>query len=123
MKLLAVSLASLALASAAAVTKKANYDNFKVYRVDVGSDPSKLGSVIDKLQLSTWKGKVETSKVVDVVVPPASILQFEAGVNGLGTRVLHENLGASIADEESFGVYGGVEGIYPPVPKPTPTRR
>jgi len=90
MKLLAVSLASLALASAAAVTKKANYDNFKVYRVtlDVGEDSSKLGSVVEKLQLSTWKGKVETSKVVDVVVPPASILQFEAGVNGLSTRVL-----------------------------------
>jgi carboxypeptidase A4 len=88
MKLLAVSLASLALASGAAVTKKANYDNFKVYRVDVGEDSSKLGSVIDKLQLSTWKGKPETSKVVDVVVPPARILEFEAGVQGLSSKVL-----------------------------------
>jgi carboxypeptidase A4 len=89
MKFLAVSLASLALASAAAVTKKANYDNYKVYRVDVGEDSSKLGSVIDKLQLSTWKGKVGSSKVIDVVVPPARILDFEAGVNGLSTKVLY----------------------------------
>jgi carboxypeptidase A4 len=89
MKFLAVSLASLALASAAAVTKKANYDNYKVYRVDVGEDSNKLGSVIDKLQLSTWKGKVGSSKVVDVVVPPARILDFEAGVNGLSTKVLY----------------------------------
>lgn len=115
MKLIAVSLA-IGLASAAAVTKRANYDDYKVYRVDVGEDPSKLGSVIEKLQLSTWKGKVETSKVVDVVVPPAQILEFEAGTQGLSSKVLHENLGASIADEQTFGVYAGVEGIYPSNP-------
>lgn len=114
MKLLAVSLASLALASGAAVTKKANYDNFKVYRVDVGEDASKLGSVIDKFQLSTWKGKVGVSKVIDVVVPPSFILDFEAGVQGMSTKVLHENLGASIADEENFGVYSVAEGVQYP---------
>lgn len=109
MKLLAVSLASLALASAVAVTKKANYDAYKVYRVDVGEDSTKLGSVIEKLQLSTWKGKVETSKVVDVVVPPARILEFEAGVNGLSTKVLYVMLAhsrhrpvESIADSASY---------------------
>jgi carboxypeptidase A4 len=115
MKFLAVSLA-IGLASAAAVTKKANYDNFKVYRVDVGEDSSKLGSLIEKLGLSTWKGKPETSSVVDVVVPPTQILQFEAGTKGLSSKVMHENLGASIADEATFGVYGGVEGIYPSNP-------
>lgn len=115
MKLLAVSLASLALASGAAVTKQASYDNFKVYRVDVGEHANQLGSIIDKFGLSTWKGKVGISKVIDVVVPPSYILDFEAGVQGMSTRVLHENLGASIADEQTFGVYGGVEGEqYPP---------
>lgn len=114
MKLLAVSLASLALASAAAVPTPASYDNFKVYRVDVGEHASQLGSVIDKFGLSTWKGKVGTSKVIDVVVPPSYILDFEAGVQGMSTKVLHENLGASIADEQSFGVYGGVEAAAAP---------
>jgi carboxypeptidase A4 len=112
MRFLAASLA-IGLASAAAVEKKVDYNDYKVYRVDVGEDRSKLGSVIEKLGLSTWKGKVDTSSVVDVVVPPASILQFEAGTQGLSSKVLHENLGASIAEEQTFGVYAGVEGIYP----------
>lgn len=110
MKLFAVALASLGLVSAATVPKKVSYANWKVYRVNVGEDNAKLSSVVDSLKLQTWKGKVATSKVVDVMVPPSQISEFEASTEGLSTEVMHEDLGLSISDEETFQVYAG---IYP----------
>lgn len=117
MRLFAVTLASLGLASAAAVNSKVNYDGFKVYRVTVGEDRAKLSSVVDSLKLATWKGKVATSKVVDVVVPPSQISEFEASTEGLSTKVMHNDLGTSIQGEETFEVYGGVSGKYHPSPE------
>ncbi|KAF1973766.1 hypothetical protein BU23DRAFT_505937 [Bimuria novae-zelandiae CBS 107.79] len=105
MKFLALSLAGLSLASAAAVNGKVSYDGWKVYRVTVGDNKAKLSSVMDKLQLSTWKGKVATSTVVDVPVPPTHVLEFEAATQGYNTLVMHDDLGASIAGEEAFETY------------------
>ncbi|KAJ4290567.1 hypothetical protein N0V90_010784 [Kalmusia sp. IMI 367209] len=105
MKFFAISLATLGLASAAAVDSKVSYDGWKVFRVTVGENSAKLSSVMEKLQLSTWKGKVATSKVVDVVVPPAHVLEFQASTQGYNTLVMHEDLGASIAQEEVFETY------------------
>lgn len=107
MKLLGVALASLGFASAASVTKKVSYDDWKVYRVNVGSNAAKFGDVMSRLQLETWKGKPASSDVVDVMVPPSQIADFESSTAGIETRVMHENLGLSIADEQSFGVYAG----------------
>jgi carboxypeptidase A4 len=90
MKFLAPFLATLAVASAAAVNNKVTYDGWKVYRVTVGSDSAKLSSVMNKLQLSTWKGKV--------------------GIQGYNSLVMHKDLGASIAQEEIFETYAC---IYP----------
>merc|ERR1712032_1499147 len=97
MKLFAVALASLGLVSAATVPKKVSYANWKVYRVNVGEDNAKLSSVVESLKLQTWKGKVATSKVVDVMVPPSQISEFEASTEGLSTEVMHEDLGLSIS--------------------------
>jgi hypothetical protein len=41
-KFLAATLASLGLASAASVAKKVSYDDWKVYRVNVGSNAAKI---------------------------------------------------------------------------------
>ncbi|KAF2438513.1 carboxypeptidase A1 precursor [Karstenula rhodostoma CBS 690.94] len=105
MKFLAPLLATFGLASAAAVNSKVSYDGWKVYRVTVGDDSSKLSSVMNKLQLSTWKGKVGHSSVVDIPVPPLQTLQFESGIQGYSSLVMHEDLGASIAQEEIFETY------------------
>jgi carboxypeptidase A4 len=110
MKFLAPFLTTLALASAAAVNNKVSYDGWKVYRVTVGSDSTKLSSVMNKLQLSTWKGKVGTSTVVDIPVPPLQVLEFESGIQGYNSLVMHEDLGVSIAQEEIFETYAC---IYP----------
>ena len=110
MKFLALSLATLGLASAAAVDSKVSYDGWKVYRITVGENKAKLSSVLEKFQLNTWKGKVATSTVVDVPVPPAHVLEFEAATQGYNSLVMHQDLGASIAGEEVFETYAC---IYP----------
>lgn len=107
MKFLGVSLATLGLASAAAVTKKVSYDDWKVYRVNVGNNATDLKNLVSKLQLETWKGTPGTSEIVDVMVPPTQIRDFEASTDGIETQIMHENLGLSIADEETFSIYAG----------------
>ncbi|PSN72161.1 hypothetical protein BS50DRAFT_244268 [Corynespora cassiicola Philippines] len=109
MKIAGIALASLGLASAATVQKRASYDNWKVYRVNVGDKSAKLSELVDSLQLETWKGKASSSKVVDVMVPPTSVDKFEE--SDLDVELMHENLGLSIADEESFTVYAA--GLAP----------
>jgi carboxypeptidase A4 len=110
MKFLGVALASLGLASAATVTKKVSYDDWKVYRINVGTNAAKVNDVVSKFDLQLWKGKPSTSSVVDVMVPPTQIKDFEASTEGIETKVMHDNLGLSITDEDSFSVYAG---IYP----------
>ena len=110
MKLLSLTLASLGLASAASVASPVSYDGWKVYRVTVGENKAKLSKVMSNLELKTWKGKVETSAVVDVVVPPTQIGAFITSTEDFNTMLMHDNLGDSIAEESTFGVYA--KGIY-----------
>ncbi|KAI4635469.1 uncharacterized protein J4E87_000421 [Alternaria ethzedia] len=108
MKLLNIALASLGLASAATVnTKKINYDDWKVYRVNVGSNAAKIDDVMSKLSLDLWKGKPASSDVVDVMVPPSAVKDFEASTKDIEgkTKVMHDNLGRSIADEQTVSIY------------------
>jgi carboxypeptidase A4 len=107
MKFIGVALASLGLASAATVTKKVSYDDWKVYRMNVASNSAKVNDVVSKLDLQLWKGKPSSSDVVDVMVPPSQIKDFEASTSDVETRVMHDNLGLSIADEDTFSVYAG----------------
>lgn len=115
MKLLGVTLASLGLASAATVAKKVNYDDWKVFRVNVGSEGAKLQDVMTKLQLELWKGKPASSDVVDLMVPPSAVSDFEASTQDFETKIMHENLGQSIAEEQSFSVYAGNTYDFPPI--------
>ncbi|KAJ8116376.1 hypothetical protein OPT61_g2182 [Boeremia exigua] len=107
MKLLGVALASLGLVSAASVSNKQKvaYDDWKVFRVNGTSNTAKFQEVVNKLQLDVWKGKPASGDVVDVSVAPEQLSAFEAATKGFSTRVMHENLGASIADENNFSVY------------------
>ncbi|KAF2114115.1 hypothetical protein BDV96DRAFT_109773 [Lophiotrema nucula] len=105
MRLLSTIVASLGLASAASVAKTVNYSGWKVYRINVGDATAKVSDVVSSLALATWKGKVATSKVVDVMVPPSQIEQFEQLSEDLDTELMHDDLGASIAIETDFHVY------------------
>lgn len=110
MKLLGVTLASLGLASATSIsnTKKVSYDDWKVFRVNGPSNSAKFQEVVNKLQLDVWKGKPSSGDVVDVSVPPEQLSAFEASTKDFETKIMHENLGASIADENTFSVYAGM---------------
>ena len=107
MKFLGVTLASLGLASAATVAKKVSYDDWKVFRVNVGSDAAKIDKMMSKLQLELWKGKPASSDVVDVMVPPSAVKDFETSTEDVETQLMHDNLGLSIAGEQDFSIYAG----------------
>ncbi|KAF2714342.1 hypothetical protein K504DRAFT_477890 [Pleomassaria siparia CBS 279.74] len=114
MKFLSLTLASLGLASAASVANKVSkvsYDGWKVFRVNDG-DTAEFQAVVDNLQLKTWKGRVGHSAVVDVVVPPTQIEAFTS--SGLDTKLMHDDLGASIADETNFPVYASAKDARAP---------
>ncbi|KAI8931370.1 hypothetical protein NX059_011704 [Plenodomus lindquistii] len=113
MKFLGVALASLGLTSAATVAKKVSYDDWKVYRVNVGSNTAKFNDVVSKLKLEIWKGKPDSSDIVDVVVPPTQISAFEASTADIQTKVMHENLGLSIADESTDAFAIAAAGAAP----------
>lgn len=110
MKLLSITLASLGVASAASVSNKQffSYDDWKVFRVNGPSNTAKFQEVVKKLQLDVWKGKPSSGDVVDVSVAPEQLSAFEEATKGFETKLMHENLGASIADENTFSVYAGM---------------
>ncbi|GJD03047.1 Zinc carboxypeptidase [Colletotrichum higginsianum IMI 349063] len=109
MKSLAILSAIAATASAASVAagsaKRVSYDGTKVFRVSVGDEVDRINSVVDKLQLSTWKGAPRAGALADIVVPPTEVAAFEAEIAGMNVTTMHEDLGAAIADESSFSLY------------------
>ncbi|KAF2650456.1 hypothetical protein K491DRAFT_608767 [Lophiostoma macrostomum CBS 122681] len=104
MRFFALHLASLGLASAAAVNTKVTYDGWKVYRVNV-ADNAKFSTLVSDLGLATWKGRPETSDVVDVMVSPSQLEAWGQAAEGLETQVMHDNLGEAVAAEADFPVY------------------
>jgi carboxypeptidase A4 len=64
--------------------------------------------MMSKMQLEPWKGKPASSDVVDVMVSPSQLTEFEAETQDIETNVMHENLGASIEEENQFSVYAGM---------------
>ncbi|GKT64387.1 zinc carboxypeptidase [Colletotrichum tofieldiae] len=109
MKSLATLSTIVAAASAASVAagsaKRVSYDGTKVFRVSVGDEVDRINGVVNKLQLSTWKGAPRAGAFADIVVPPTEVGAFEAEVAGMNVTTMHEDLGAAIADESSFSVY------------------
>ncbi|KAH8904959.1 zinc carboxypeptidase [Coniochaeta sp. PMI_546] len=96
-----------ALASAAAVAKpeKVSYDGYKVFRVAVGTQVAKINDVVSSLGLTTWKGAPRAGAFADIVVPPTKIDAFADKIAGLTAVTMHEDLGASIAEESNFHTY------------------
>ncbi|KAH8591552.1 zinc carboxypeptidase [Bisporella sp. PMI_857] len=99
----------LALNSAALVAAKVSYDGAKAMRIAVGEDVVPLLDVINELDLPTWKGLSNGVPVanghVDLVVPADKVAEFEQLTANMATEVMHEDLGASIADEGREYVY------------------
>ena|SRR3569833_270046 len=106
MKTLSAFSACLVLVSGAVLAPaKVSYDGYKVFRVSVGEDVNKLNDIISKLSLTTWKGKPKAGRGADVVVPPSQLDAFTREVASFDKVTMHEDLGASIADEGNFHVY------------------
>lgn len=87
---------------------KVSYDGYKVFRVSVGKDVARVKDVVSGLGLTTWKGAPRAGAFADVVVPPTQLAGFTKEVAGLDVRTMHEDLGASIAEESAFHAYAGM---------------
>lgn len=100
----------LGLSSAVAVQSQGrkSYDGYKVFRLSVGQDVAKVNNVIGKLGLTTWKGTPRAGAAADIVVPPSEVAAFEAEISGMEAVTMHEDLGASIAEESTFSTYAGM---------------
>ncbi|KAI4169160.1 MAG: hypothetical protein LQ343_005905 [Gyalolechia ehrenbergii] len=105
MKLLVLASLVLGLVSAIVVPRKANYDGYRVVRLQVGDDSSKVKNIIQQLSLSTWNGAPKDNSEVDVVVPADKFSEFESSTAGLNSSIMHEDLGASIAKETDYQAY------------------
>lgn len=119
-QVLAASAGLLSLASAAALQSAhaKSYSGFKVFRLSVGQDVAKVSSIIEKLDLTTWMGGPRAGKHADIVVPPAQVAAFKAATAGMESFTMHEDLGLSIDDQNSFSTYAGELTATPNLPPP-----
>lgn len=98
---------SIVLLNAASAWAKINYDGAQAMRIPVGEDVTPLMEIIQKLSLPTWKGVANGVPVanshVDLVVPASKVAKFNemTTAKGMKTEIMHEDLGASIAEEEA----------------------
>lgn len=85
--------------------KKVSYDGAKAIRIEVGEDVTSVMNIISQLKLETWKGVVNGVPVagghVDLVVPASKVAKFNKLAEKIKTEVMHEDLGASIAEESA----------------------
>jgi hypothetical protein len=107
MKSLTLLSAFFASAWAAAIhPPKVSYDGYKVFRLAVENDNiDRINGIVEKLNLQTWKSAKKAGSFTDIVVDPSQLEAFNKETFGLNTIVMHENLGASIADEAAFQPY------------------
>ena len=97
----------LALASAGIIPRKASYDGAKVFRMPVGHESEKVKTIINDLHLSTWNGDAKDNSIIDLFVPAEKVVDFEDATLDLDTEIMHEDLGASIAEESNFSSFSG----------------
>ncbi|KAK0738902.1 carboxypeptidase [Schizothecium vesticola] len=103
--LAAVGLASLASGAAVHSSQRKSYDGYKVVRLSVGQDVAKVSSIIEKLDLTTWMGPPKAGRHSDIVIPPAQVAAFEAATVGMKATIMHEDLGLSIDEQNTFSTY------------------
>lgn len=105
MKLLLLAPLILCLVTAVVVPRKANYDGYKVVRLQVGDNLLQVKNLIQELSLSTWNGSPKANSEVDLVVPADQVADFDTSTANLDSSVMHQNLGASIAKETDYPLY------------------
>ncbi|KAK4214253.1 hypothetical protein QBC37DRAFT_342421 [Rhypophila decipiens] len=107
MKFSALSLFLTVTSAAVSQPKPAakSYKGYKVFRVPVGTDASKVSGIVNKLGLTTWKGAPRAGTFADIVVPPTEVAAFNQEVSGMDVVTMHQDLGASIDEENAFGTY------------------
>ncbi|KAI4225539.1 MAG: hypothetical protein L6R36_003845 [Xanthoria steineri] len=93
------------LVSSLIVPRKVKYDGYKVVRLSTGSSLPKVKTLIKDLSLSTWNGSPKANAEVDIVVPADKVAEFESSTTDLAKTVMHENLGAAIAEESDGSDY------------------
>ncbi|KAK1633471.1 zinc carboxypeptidase [Colletotrichum phormii] len=110
MKFLAGLSLVLPLASAAAVApleKKITYNGFKAFRISTHNDPASIKKKIANIAAIPFN--LDNSEHLDVAIPAGDVSKFEE--LGLETSILHEDLGADIAEEGTFTPYESNDDI------------
>lgn len=87
---------------------KVSYKDDKAIRLGVGENVSKVKLMMRDLSLSTWNGAPQANKYVDLVVPQSKLAAFTTSTANMETHIMHEDLGASIEKEASYGAYSGI---------------
>jgi murein tripeptide amidase MpaA len=107
MKSLTLLSAFFASALAAVIQpQKVSYDGYKVFRLSVeNNNIDRINDIVDRLNLQTWKPAKKAGSFADLVVHPSQLEAFNKEAFGLKPIVLHEDLGASIAEESNFQPY------------------
>lgn len=96
--------------SAALPSQRVDYTGYRVVRVPTkpaGDDLYTIQGIIKDLKLPTWRLPSVPGADVDLMIPPKQIKEFEKLAKDMQVQVLHEDLGADIEGEKSFGVYKG----------------
>lgn len=109
MKLLLALSRLLTFVHAVAVPGKVSYDNYQVIRLGVGNNLPKVNGLLREFSVPTWNGAPKADGHVDVVVPDFQLKAFQDSTTNMESRVMHENLGASIAKETAYKKYIGIK--------------
>ncbi|KAI4169182.1 MAG: hypothetical protein LQ346_008990 [Caloplaca aetnensis] len=120
MKLLLLAPLILCLVTAVVVPRKANYDGYKVVRLQVGDNLLQVKNLIQELSLSTWNGSPKANSEVDLVVPADQVADFDTSTANLDSSVMHQNLGASIAKETDYPLYANHQAFLNDLSKSYP---
>lgn len=102
-----ISLVSSLLAAATAVTARGpvSYEGHKVFRIPVVDDGSRIGKLVDRLNLEVWQPPSKKGAFADVQVGPEQLSAFEKAMKGQKFDIMHENLSDSICKEAAFQRY------------------
>jgi len=80
-------------------------------RISVEQDVKPLMDIISGLGLSVWRGidagVLTPNGQVDLVVSADKMTNFMQATRQMETKVMHEDLGASMAEEEAYHRYVG----------------
>ncbi|CAP65163.1 uncharacterized protein PODANS_5_7330 [Podospora anserina S mat+] len=95
------------LVSAAAAPKlerKMNYDGYKAYSIATHHNPAAIKAKLTKFAAIPFN--LDNDEHLDIAIPAEEVAAFEA--LGLETQLMHEDLGADIAEEGTFAPYTSV---------------